>query len=308
MVKLYMTPNEIMETPVGIGLSSQISALPTGSLDKILSRASQACDDYCNRRLQAPGSSTLSQAANMGDTSISVASTLTLDELSEWGAIINPGAGNQETVAINSGGVTVTNWSSPYPGTLSLASGLLYHHSQNEPIFYYFREVSEAGGASSSDPYTEAIQTQAMQLALAHMPSTRIALTRVVFFKAYPIISIKQIEHAFSFDNQFNNVDLTVESIDTNLGWARFNVGTVILREGLMRLTYSGGYKQVPDTIKSATALFFAEEMRLMSNPFGATSMGLGKRSQSWSSNKDGDTPLVAQAKKYLNRYRRRLA
>jgi hypothetical protein len=129
----------------------------------------------------------------------------------------------------------------------------------------------------------------------------------VIFFKAYPIISINQIEHAFSFDNQFNNIDLNVESVETTLGWARFNVGQVILKEGFMRLTYSGGFANVPQSVKSATALFFAEEMRLMSNPFGATSMTRGKRSNSWQSSKDGDTPLVAQAKKYLNRYKRRL-
>lgn len=296
-----------MSTPLGLGLANQIAALPVGGVDQVLARSSQACDDWCNRRLQAPGSSQLSAAANTGDTQISVKSTLTLDELSENAVMINSGAANQEIISIASGGVVVTNWSSPYPGTLTLQAGLLYNHSINEPVTYLYREVSEAGSASSSDPYTEAIQTQAMQLALAHMPSTRIALTRVVFFKAWPIISIKQIEHAFSFDNQFNNIDLNVESIETELGYARFNVGQVILREGFMRLTYSGGFQQVPGSIKSATALFFAEEMKLMQNPFGSTSMNLGKRSQSWGWSKDGDAPLVAQAKKYLNRYKRRL-
>lgn len=302
---MYVTPQELLMSPIGIGLANQISALPIGSLEQTLARSSQQCDDYCERRLQAPGSSTLSTSANAGDTSISVASTNTLDELAEWGAIINPGAGNQETITINSGGVTVTNWSSPYPGTLSLQNGLTYNHSQNEPIHYYFREVSEAGGASSSDPYTEAIQTQAMQLALAHMPSTRIALTRTVFVKAYPIIQLKQIEHAFSFDNLFNQIDMNVESIEPTLGWIRFNVGTVILREGLMRVTYSGGFINVPGSIKEATMLYFAESMRLMQNPFGATSMNLGKRSQTWGWNKDGDMPLVAQAKQKLKRYKR---
>jgi len=292
--------------PLGVGLANQIAALPANSIDQTLSRASQSCDDWCERRLQAPGSSTLSAPASTGATSISVASTSTLDDLSEWGAILNPGGSNQETIAINSGGVAVTSWASPYPGTLSLASGLINNHLINEPIQYYFREVSEAGSSSSSDPYAEAIQTQAMQIALAHMPPTRIALTRVIFFRNYPIISIKQIEHAFSFDNQFNNIDLSVESIENTLGWARFNIGQVILKEGMMRLTYSGGFTNVPDSIKSATALFFAEEMRLMSNPYGATSMTRGKRSNSWQWSKDGDTPLVAQAKSRLSRYKRR--
>lgn len=306
MPRLYMTPNEVLETPLGIGLSAQIAALPIGSVDKMLAKASQRCDSWCSRRLQAPGSSQLSVGANVGDAEISVKSTLTLDELAENAVLINPGAGNQEIVSITSGGVDVTNWSSPYPGMLTLQSGLLYSHSNNEPVTYLYREVSEAGGSSSSDPYTEAIQTQAMQIALAHMPSTRMALTRVIFFKAWPIISINQIEHAFSFDNQFNNIDLNVESIETELGYARFNVGQVILKEGFMRLTYSGGFVNVPGDIKDATLYYFAEAMKLMTNPFGATSMTRGKRSNSWQASKGGDTPLVAQAKEALHRYKRR--
>lgn len=299
-----MTPSELLETPLGLGLSASIAALPTGSIDKLLSRASQQCDDYCEKRLQAPGSSTLSVAANTGDTLISVASTLTLDALSEWGAVVNPGAGNQETITINPGGIAVTNWSSPYPGTLSLQSGLTYNHAQNEPIHYYFREVSEAGSVSSSDPYTEAIQTQAMQLALAHMPTTRVALTRTVFLRNYPIINLVQIEHAFSFDNQFNNIDMNVEIIEKVQGWYRFSVGQVILKEGMMRTTYSGGFINVPESVKEATSLFFAESMKRLANPFGATSMNLGKRSQSWQA-KNGDSPLVAEAKSILKRYKR---
>lgn len=291
--------------PIGIGLSNQIAALPVGSLEATIARASQQCDSYCGRRLQAPGSSTLSASANAGDTSISVNSTLTLDEMAELAVMINPGGATQETITIDSGGVTVTNWSSPYPGTIKLQNALQYNHAQNETVRYYLREVSETGGASSSDPYTEAIQTQAMQLALAHMPSTRIALSRVVFVKSYPIISIKQVEHAFSFDNQYNNIDLGTMIVEPTLGFFRVNVGTVLLREGFMRVTYSGGHENVPMDIREATALFFAESMKLMQNPFGATSMNLGKRSQSWGWNKDGDTPLVSQAKQKLKRYKR---
>lgn len=291
--------------PIGIGLSNQIAALPVGSLEATIARASQQCDSYCGRRLQAPGSSTLSASANAGDISISVNSTLTLDEMAELAVMINPGGATQETITIDSGGVTVTNWSSPYPGTIKLQNALQYSHAQNEVAQYYLREVSETGGASSSDPYTEAIQTQAMQLALAHMPSTRIALTRIFFTKTYPIIKLVQVEHAFSFDNVYNNIDMGVELIEPTLGYVKVNVGTVLLREGFMRVTYSGGYENVPMDIKEATALFFAESMRAMVNPFGATSMNLGKRSQTWGWNKDGDMPLVAQAKQKLKRYKR---
>jgi hypothetical protein len=302
---MYVTPQELLMTPLGLGLANHISALPVGSVEQTLARASQQCDSYCERRLQAPGSSTLSVSANAGDTSISVVSTNTLDELAELAVMINPGAANQELITIDSGGVTVTNWSSPYPGTIKLQNALQYNHAQNEVVQYYLREVSETGSSSSSDPYTEAIQTQAMQIALAHMPTTRIALTRIFFTKTYPIIKLVQVEHAFSFDNVYNNINMGVELIEPTLGYVKVNVGTVLLKEGYMRVTYSGGYENVPQDVKEATMLFFAESVRAMVNPFGATSMTLGKRSQSWGWSKDGDTPLVAQAKQKLKRYKR---
>jgi len=303
--RLYMTPNEINESVLGVALSNQISSLSSGVVDKMLAKASQKCDSHCRKRLQAPGTSTLSQLANAGATSISVASTLTLDNLDEQAVIINPNGGNQETVIINPGGVNTTTWASPYPGTISLASGLQFNHSSGETVQYVYKEVSEVGSASSSDPYTEALQTQTMQLALAHLPPAQQALTRVIFTKTYPIISLIQLEHAFSFTNQFNAVDMTIESIVPSEGWARFNVGSVILREGLMRITYSAGYVNVVEDIKDATMYYFAEDMRLMSNPTGATRMGMGKRNQEWRENKDGDPPLVAEAKKLLRNYRK---
>jgi hypothetical protein len=296
----------VEEHPLGIALAPQIGTLGPGVLDKLLSKASQKCDSECRKRLQAPGSSTLSYGASAGDISIQVASTLTLDDLDEQAVWINPGAANAETLIITSGGVLVnTPWVSPYPGVITLQGGLQYGHALNEPVQYLYKEVTLAGSSSSSDPYTESIQTQAMQLALAHLPPAHAALTRVVFVKNYPIISINQIEHAFSFSNGFNVVDITIETIFQNLGAYKFNVGTVILREGAMRTTYTAGFQTVPEDVKEATIYYFAEAMRLMTNPSGATSLTLGKKSQSWSRNKDGAPPLVADAKDILKRYKR---
>ncbi len=310
MPRIYLTATELNEHPMGIGLAAQLSQLPTGSIDKLLARASQRCDSYCRKRLQAPGSSTLSSAASAGASTIAVTGTLTLDNLAEQAVVLNPGAGNQETVLIQSGGVTVTSWASPYPGTIKLDQALVYNHSQNEPVQYCYKEVSEAGSSSTSDPYTEAMQTQAMQIALAHLPPARQALTRVVFLKNYPIISISQIEHAFSFTNQFNAVDMTIETIEPTQGWYRFNVATVILREGMMRTTYTGGYQTIPDDIKIATTYYLADELSMMSNPFGATRLTLGKKTTEWrrpsgSSADSGKTPAVSAAEEALKPYRR---
>lgn len=304
MPRLYMTPAELSETPLGVGIAASISQLGNGVVDKLLARASQRCDNFTKKRLQAPGSTTLSQSVSAGATSISVASTLTLDDLAEQAVIINPGGGSQETIIINPGGVSVTSWTSPYPGVITLGTGCVNGHSSGETVLFVYKEVSEAGSSSSSDPYTEALQTQAMQLALAHLPPARTALTRVVFTKSYPIINLYTIEHAFSFVNQFNPVDMSIESIVPNEGWVRFNVGTVILREGLMRLTYTGGYQVIPDDIKEACSLYFAEQMAQMVNPYGLQQLTMGKRTQRWDTSKAKHV-LVEQAEDILKRYRR---
>lgn len=311
MPRLYLTPGELAELPLGLAPSVQsaIAQLAPGVLDKLLFRASQRCDNYCQKRLQAPGSTTLSANVSAGTTSISVTSTLTLDNLAEQAVIIGSGA-TQETVQIVPGGVTLTATAgvmlTPYPGLLALATPLQYGHSSGESIQGCYMEVTEAGSSSSSDPYTESLQTQAMQLALAHLPPARQALTRVVFLKTYPIISIYNIEHAFSFVNQFNKVDLTIESrVDTE-GWYRFNVGTVVLREGLMRTTYTAGYQVVPDDVKTACSYYLAEQMLQMMNPFGVAQITMGKRSQRWDTSKGSSlSSLTGMAEELLRRYKR---
>lgn len=306
-MRLYLTPAELLVSPLYLGISQYLSQLPAGSVDLMLARASERVDRYCQKRLQAPGSSTLTANALAGATIISVQSTLTLDNLSEQAVRINPGGSNEETVLIMPGGVSVANSpivDMPYPGTITLASPLSFGHSSGETAQYVYKEVTEAGSSSSSDPYTEALQTQAMQLALAHLPPARTALTRVFYTKAFPIINIYGIEHAFSFVNQFNPIDLSIESIVPSEGWVRFNVGTVILREGLMRVTYTGGYSVIPDDVKTACAYYFAEEVQMAVNPFGLQQLTMGKRTQRWNTSRPKNF-LSEQAEDILKKYRR---
>jgi|SRR2546429_1563633 len=303
MVRLYLTPSELNEMPLGIGLASSISTLGTNVIDKLLSRASVRCDSECKRRLQAPGSTTLAQPASPGATQISVASTLTLDELDEQAVQIGTGS-TQETILVKSGGVTVTNWASPYAGTIDLASALQFSHNSGEAVVYLYKETTEAGSSSSSDPFTEAFLTQEAQIAEAHVgPLLHGGLTRVVFLKSYPIININSVEHAFSFDDEFRSVT-SGRTIVPNEGWYRFDVGTVVMREGIMRTTYTGGFQNIPDDVKEACSLFFAVQMKLMNNPFGATELKLGKRTQKWSSGKD-ERDLVGEACRILKKYKR---
>lgn len=307
MPRLYLTPADLLVSPLYLGISPYLSQLPAGSVDLMLFRASERADQFCQKRLQAPGSSTLSANASAGNTTISVASTLTLDNLAEQAVRLNPGGANAETIGIVAGGVTLTNYpivDMPYPGTITLDSPLAFGHNSGETVQYVYKEVTEAGSSSSSDPYTEALQTQAMQLALAHLPPARTALTRVVFLKNYPIIGIYGIEHAFSFVNQFNQIDLSIESVVPAEGWFRFNVGSVILREGLMRTTYTGGYQSVPDDIKTACAYYFAEQVMMAVNPFGLQQLTMGKRTQRWDTSKAKHF-LVEEAEDILKKYRR---
>jgi hypothetical protein len=213
-----------------------------------------------------------------------------------------------ETILIKPGGVSVTNWASPYPGTVNLASATQFSHNSGDPVTFLYKETTEAGGSSSSDPYAEAMFTQEAEIAYAHMPSmSQGGLTRVVFLRNYPIINISAIEHAFSFSSQFSSVDTSVEIPAPHDGWYRFQPGSVILREGLMRTTYTGGFQSVPDDIKEATSLFFAIQMRMLANPYGASEVQMGKRRQKWASGSGGQSidPLVDQACGKLKKYKR---
>lgn len=306
MPRIYLTPSELNSTALGLApaVQSLIAQLPSGAVDQLLARASSRCDMYCQKRLQAPASTTLSAPVSAGATSISLASLLTYDNLSELAVIVGVGGGNQETVQVVPGGTNVTAWTSPYPGTVMLKDGLVNGHSSGEVVQLVYREVTEAGSSSSSDPYTEALQTQAMQLALAHLPPARTALTRTVFLKAFPIIKLIDIEHAFSFTNQYNQVDLSIEAIVPAEGWYRFSVATVILREGLMRTTYTGGYQTIPDDIRTACSYYLAEQLSQMTNPFGLQQLTMGKRTQKWNTARPKNF-LAEQAEDILKRYKR---
>lgn len=300
---LYQSVTEFESQPLSIALSAQFAQLPAGTIDALLARASQRVNTYCKRRIGAPGSSTLAQLASAGGTSISVASTLTLDNLAELAAIIDTGA-TQETVAIAPGGVTVSSWTPPYPGTIQLATPLAYGHAQGAPVQFCYKETTQAGRASSSDPYTESLQTQAAQLALSHLPALHPSLTRVVFTKAYPIQSLLHVEHAYSFDNAYMDVDMSGITVVPTEGWYRFRVGQVIIPEGMVRTTYTGGYTVIPDDIKDAMTRYVALDMMQMVNPYFVQQSTMGKRTLRWDTSK-GKYFLEIEAEEILKRYRR---
>lgn len=311
MPRLYLTPTEFNASPLGLAMAPVVSQLGTGVLDQLLARCSQRCDNYCEKRLQAGSTSTLSQAASATATSISVASTLTLDSLSEQAVIIDVGNSNQEIISIPPGGISVTSWTSPYPGIVQLAQPLQFGHVVGAPVQYVYKEVSEAIKASQSDPYSEALQSQAAQLALAHLPPMHVGLTRIAFLKQYPIQTVLTVEHSYSFDTQYNVIYDSSNSaftggivVEPTAGYLRFRIGTVVTPEGMVRTTYVGGYNVIPDDIKTAVMYYMADDLAFMMNPMGATDQQMGKRRQSAQLTL-GKTPNVQRAEAILRAYKR---
>lgn len=313
MPRVYLTPTELSALPLGLALANQLNSLPTGAIDSLLARASMRCDSFCERRLQAPGTTTLSGGVSAGGLSLNVTSTTTLDNLSELAAIVDVGNSNAETVQIQSGGVNVTNPSAPYPGTLTLdpTTPLRSGHLNGAPVQYCYREVRESITASMNDPYSEALMSQAAQLALAHLPTVHAGLTRISFLKSYPIMSVSLIEHSYSYDTTYNVVynatDPTFQGqiiIEPAAGYIRYRVGTVILPYGNIRATYIGGFSTIPDDIKSAVSFYLADDLVRFVNPYGATDIQMGKRRQAWAMALT-KTPNVQQAEVLLCKYRR---
>ncbi len=281
MPRLYLTTAELPQFPVYIGWANQINALPTGAIDAMLARCSQRADDFCGKRLGAPGSTTLSGSVSAGATSINVASTLTLDQLAEQAVILDMGLGTQETALIEPGGVTVNSpWASPYPGTLQLATPLQFGHSTGATVTYVYQEVDETGRASMSDPYSEALMSQAAQLALAHLPPVHVGLNRIQFLKNYPIINVLRVEHAYSFTTDYNLIynssDPTFSGgiiIEPTSGFYRYKIGSVVIPEGFTKTTYTAGLVNISDSIKLACASYLAAELVMFINFYGASTL-----------------------------------
>lgn len=281
-----------------------ISTFPQGALDAALFRASQRCETFCRKRLGMPGTSTLTAPATAGAASISVASTLSLDNLEELAVILEPNTGNQEIVQITPGGVALTTpLVSPYPGTITLETGLQFNHSSGAPVQYCFQEQSFAGSASSGDPWTEALETQTAQLALAHLPAFRAGLTRVCFLKSYPLISVLAIQEAYSFDITYNAIPTNTIVLAPASGIVRFQVGQVVLAESSMIFTYLAGYRSIPDDIKTACVWYLADELAMFLQPIPAYSHTRGRQSTVYM--QQGLSAAVKQAETALENYRR---
>lgn len=282
MGRLYLSPMELSLHPVGIALSgplAQLQAAGLGAVDSLLMKASQRVDGFCNKRIGAPPTTTISSVGSLppGTTQLPIASTQGFDTKEEQAVYIGTG-GTQELIPVL--GVAMTSNVAPYPGTLTLASGTAYTHNNADIIQGVYYEVSTAGSAGW-EPYTSTILSQEAQIAQAHAPligQSGGLLTRRVFLKHYPVIALYQVEHAYPFSNTYGKVPMQGILIDTQSGFYRLSLGSVVIPRGFIRTTYAAGYQILPDDVKDATAYYFADELQIFFNISGAVVNGQGKR------------------------------
>jgi hypothetical protein len=288
---------------------AQIQAV-SGALDKLLARASRRVDAYCRKRIVMTPATTIATGGGIGvgATSVNLTSTLGYDNGQETAVVLGTGT-TQEMVPVSPGGVAVSSWAAPYPGSLTLARPTAYAHLAGETVQGVYQEVSTVGSADSSDVASEAFIAldQAAQIARAHEPALSMSgtLTRLLFLKCYPIVSLLQIEHMLPFDTSYGTLfpGATV-GIAPSAGYVRLPLGSFVLPEGLIRTTYTAGYANVPDEIAEATALFAAAALQQAASG-GAYRARQGKRDIYYGDARAQASLLVQDAERMLQGFKR---
>ena len=314
MPRLYLSTTDFPSYPAAITFPVQVAQLTaiSGAMDRLLANASRRVDSYAKKRIQSPPSTTIASGGiAQGGTTLNVNATLGWDGGHEQAVILNSGGNTQEIIALSPGGVKVTSWTSPYIGSLTLASPTQYAHSAGESVTGVYQEVSTVGSSSSSDVNSAAYiaLNQAAQIAAAHAPQWNAGtLTRVVLLKCYPITSILQIDHMLPFDTEYGTLfpGITV-GINPVSGYLRLPLGSFVLPEGLIRTTYTAGYTNVPDEIAEATALYAADALQKMVSQ-GSTMNQQGAVRSQWSQPTQPKSLYVQEAEDLIDSggYRRR--
>lgn len=298
MPRLYLSTTDFANTLEYLTFPAQITRLSavSGAIDQLLARASRRVDTFCHKRVCSPGTTTIATGGGICATSMSLTSTLGFDNGQEQAILINPDGATAEIVPVLPGGVNVSSWTSPYPGTLALAQPTVYSHSQGEAVVGLYQEVSTVGSSSSSEPYSgDALElSQDAQLAYAHnapyVDSNE--LTRIIFLKQYPIVQLYRLEHQLPFaTGQYADVGISNIGINSAAGYIRLPIGAYVLEAGLFRSTYTAGYQYPSEEVQQATALYAADLLQNM------VTMGAAQSQQ-------GKLKLVAgQPTQYKSRY-----
>lgn len=310
MPLLYLTPADLLEEPLGQVLQGQLSLLGVGVLDKMLMRASMRCNSFTKRRLQAPQATTVaSPGVTVGSTLLPVSSTLGTDNLDEFAVTIGSG-GSQETVLLQPGGVKVSSYVAPYPGTFTLTTPLQYSHVAGEAVNGIYIETRRTGSSSQDDIYEDVV-TQQAQIAAAHgggYDFLNADRTRYHWLDQYPLIQITGMKHAYPYTAEYQAVDVPSLLIEPAMSRLKFPVGTFILSGGMLMTTYTAGYQTIPNDIQDAVVFYLKDTLANYVNPFGVMQQTMGKQTQVFSrssGNTGSKTPNVQAAEDALAEYKR---
>lgn len=305
MPRLYVSTNDFLLSLEALTFPAQILRLQVlpGALDRLLADASKRVDGYCHKKLVSPPTTSIATGGALaGATSIPVVATLGFDGEQEQAVILGSG-GTQEIVPLPPGGIAVSSWVSPYPGSLALAQPTQYAHSAGEPVRGCYQEVSTVGSSGSSDVYSESLLqlNQAAQLARAHAPQFDTSgLTRLIFLKQYPIGQVFKLEHMLPIDTVYSALDASQVGIHPSAGYLRLPLGSFVLPEGLMRTTYTAGYQFATDAMQQATALYAADSLQNMVS-MGAVTMQQGKLRGQYSQPTQYKSRYTQQAEEILS-------
>jgi hypothetical protein len=312
MPRIYVTPQQFLSYPPAIAFTFQVQQLTNvGGMDLLMARASRRVDAFCKKRIVSPPATTIVTGIAAGQTALPVASTLGLDAGQEEAVIIGVGLPSQEIIAIVSGGVSVSSWGYPYPGSVTLASPVANNHSAGEAVQGCYMEVSTVGSSDSSDYYSEQYLqfNQDAQIAAAHAPYAGTQnLVRTLFLKNYPIVSLLKLEHMLPIATTWGApLDQSKIGIHPSAGYLRVPLGSFILPEGLLRTTYTAGMMSVPDDIALATAYYAADELQSMKS-LGAYDVLSGKTRYRYRDPQSQSTNFAKDAEAIIDKgnYRRR--
>jgi hypothetical protein len=297
-----------MSYPVALTFSFQVAQLQAaGGMDRLLARASRRVDGFARKRIVIPPVASIATGGiAAGSTSLPMTSTLGFDRGQEEAVIIGSG-GTAEIIAIAPGGVTVTSWYSPYPGSLILAQPVAYSHAAGEAVQGCYQEISKVGNPSGRDIEEGAWSDldQGAQIAAMHA-SVALPTTRSIFLKCYPIIKLYRLEHSLPISSEYTDLGLTGVSVDPVVGKLRLPLGSFVLAGGLFRSTYTAGFANAPDDIQEATVWYAADELQMMTSK-GAYEIQSGKTKVKYASEQNATSIYVQNAEKLIRNggYRR---
>lgn len=218
--------------------------------------ASVEADDHVRRRLSRPGATTVS--ANSTGSVINVASTIGLDV----------GSGDDSYVQVNNSAlykileVDITNYSPPYPGTITVAPTIVGTISAGMSVQGVTKERTNVTGLGTNFNDGAGIETQEAQTAIAHSPHDSLnTLVRYVWVTSPPIHKIVSIGVILGWAGNVSPLPLDTIAVSADQGWIRLPIGMFVPPGSDVEIVYIGGYQQLSRSMQSAITLLAADNL-----------------------------------------------